>query len=77
MTVQRNSREMRLGAHDAASGPSGAELIAPGGELANKVEKVVVVWVAPGFDAQQRDGAVGGFLAVGVEVTRAWVEEGE
>jgi hypothetical protein len=53
------------------------ELIAPGGELANKVEKVVVVWVAPGFDAQQRDGAVGGFLAVGVEVTRAWVEEGE
>ena len=62
---------------DVVRGPAGAEGVALGGELADEVGEVAVVWVAAGFGAQHRDGVVGDAVPLDEEAGRARVEEDE
>ena len=53
---------------DVVSGPFRAERLALRGELADEIGKFTVVWVAPGFGAEDRDDLVGDVVPVVVEV---------
>ena len=54
-----------------------AERLALGGELADQVRELAVVWVAAGFGSEDRDDLFGDVVPVVVEAFRAGVEEHE
>jgi hypothetical protein len=52
---------------DVVGAPLRPELFAPGGELTDEVLEVLVVWVAAGLAAKDRDDLIGGEFPVGIE----------
>jgi len=62
---------------DVVRAPAGAERLTAGGEFTDEFGEVLVVGVAAGFSAQQRDRGGERTVVVGVVVGRAGVEKVE
>src|SRR5204862_1572880 len=62
---------------DVVRGPTGAELVAAGGELPNEVGQVAVGGVASCFSPQDGDGGVGDVVPVDEDVASGRVDERE
>jgi hypothetical protein len=59
---------------DVVSGPPGAELFAAGGQLADQLDKLLVVGVAARFGAEHGGDVVSCAFPIGEELAGGWVE---